>query len=177
MSGLQKNAKVFFSRCLLSILRFILSSRHEKRCRMLEIIFCLFQCSRNRLALETYGEVHDLDKLWPATICRLTCISAHGLIFLHFIMFKAASPAYFSPKFGRNVWKDSDCHLSLLDMSMQWLLEIKDWKTSHCALKYQRQILHCVVDLCNMNLQLHCSTAEILYIRGPKGSTDQALFC
>ena len=23
------------------------SSRHEKRCRMLEIIFCLFQCSRN----------------------------------------------------------------------------------------------------------------------------------
>ena len=33
--------------------------------------------------------------------------------------------------------------------------------------------MHCVVDLCNMNLQLHCSAAEILYIRG-EGSTDQA---
>ena len=54
------------------------------------------------------------------------------------------------------------------------LIHILDWKTLHCALKYQRQILHCVVDLCNMNLQLHCSTAEILYIRGPEGSTDQA---
>ena len=136
---------------------------------MLGRIFCLFQCSRNIRWSGWFGQVVTRDNMQANLY-----ISSWFDFFLHFIMFKAASPAYFGPKFGRNVWKDSDCHLSLLDMSMQWLLEIKNWKTSHCALKYQRQILHYVVDLCNMNLQLHCSTAEILYIRGPEGSTDQA---
>ena len=31
------------------------SSRHEKRCRMLERIFCLFQCSRNQQCTGTYS--------------------------------------------------------------------------------------------------------------------------
>ena len=136
---------------------------------MLGRIFCLFQCSRNIRWSGWFGQVVTRDNMQANLY-----ISSWFDFFLHFIMFKAASPAYFGPKFGRNVWKDSDCHLSLLDMSLQWLLEIKNWKTSHCALKYQRQILHYVVDLCNMNLQLHCSTAEILYIRGSEGSTNPA---
>ena len=64
-----------------------LSSRYEKRCRMLQRLFSLFQGSKNQLWYDMlYAYLNQIWKKWTVRFSRRFCFCSLGLAFVYNIL-------------------------------------------------------------------------------------------